>query len=773
MAARSSNLLSFLGRYWFPLSLVALLLLAVPGILLFSLNLIGYQGDINDWLEEYFHLTYHIPVIWWLALILLLVPLAILLLYFLKLKRKPLAVPSTFLWRKSIEDLHVNSLLQWLRQNVLLLLQILTVLFLIYALMGFRFHGNPARGKRYILFIDNSASMGATDVLPNRLEAAKEEALKVIGGYSDDDLGMVVVFNSQVETLQRFTPNRGKLENAVKGIELTHRATRIDKVLRLADSLANRLRSPENEAVRPEDEEAGKERQYVPVEGIPTDMHLFSDGRFRDLSDADLANLNTRIAGNESPLGDLHLHYHLAGKPGPESVNNIGIVAMNAVRLGSDPARSAAPAQNTLQVFLKVRNYGPRPLTARLRLEKVVEGRRSPVGERRLPLKARQVGPDKDEPGEAAATFDLANLDERVNTILHAYLVSPNDHFPLDDEAWLVVGVVRKAQVLIVGKANPFLDAFFNHQAPRKIATVARLTPDDLAGDTYRTAARNGTYDLVIFDRCAPSAAEDMPRANTFFIDRPPPPWQRPQAEFRDPVVTGWMKNDALLRHLTALWDVAARDAFQFDLRAEKVPPGTRAIIESGQEAALLFSMPRGAFTDLVLTFPLVNDKGELTTNWVVLPSFPLFLRNVLYNLGKVGDAVREAAVQPGEPLVIRPEPQVKKVTVFPPRHSGPPRVGEKTLRRDPRTNFLFADTERVGVYRVERDDGLSRYFAVNLLDPVESNIEPREQFFIGSERVTADRPHRQPRELWWWVVFLALVLLVVEWYIYNRRLYI
>jgi hypothetical protein len=183
--------------------------------------------------------------------------------------------------------------------------------------------------------------------------------------------------------------------------------------------------------------------------------------------------------------------------------------------------------------------------------------------------------------------------------------------------------------------------------------------------------------------------------------------------------------------------------------------------------------MPRGAFTDLVLTFPLINDKGELTTNWVVLPSFPLFLRNVLYNLGKVGDAVREAAVQPGEPLVIRPEPQVKKVTVFPPRHTGPPRVGDKTLRRDPRTNFLFGDTERVGVYRVERDDGLSRYFAVNLLDPVESNIEPREQFFIGSERVTADQPRRQPRELWWWVVLVALVLLVVEWYIYNRRLYI
>ena len=44
-----------------------------------------------------------------------------------------------------IEDLHVNALFQWLRQNLLLLLQILTVLFLIYALMDFRVHGRTRR----------------------------------------------------------------------------------------------------------------------------------------------------------------------------------------------------------------------------------------------------------------------------------------------------------------------------------------------------------------------------------------------------------------------------------------------------------------------------------------------------------------------------------------------------------------------------------------------------------------------------------------------------
>ena len=55
------------------------------------------------------------------------VPPAIVLLYFLKLKRQPLEVPSTYLWHKSIEDLHVNSIWQRLRQSLLLLLQLLLI----------------------------------------------------------------------------------------------------------------------------------------------------------------------------------------------------------------------------------------------------------------------------------------------------------------------------------------------------------------------------------------------------------------------------------------------------------------------------------------------------------------------------------------------------------------------------------------------------------------------------------------------------------------------
>src|SRR5262245_9733751 len=122
----------FLARYWFPTALVCLFFLALPGVLLLALSLFGLETAINAWMQDSFNLSYNVNIPWYAGVLLLLLPLLILLLYFLKLKRKPLQVPSTFLWRKSIEDLHVNSLLQWLRQNVLLLLQLLVVLVMIY-----------------------------------------------------------------------------------------------------------------------------------------------------------------------------------------------------------------------------------------------------------------------------------------------------------------------------------------------------------------------------------------------------------------------------------------------------------------------------------------------------------------------------------------------------------------------------------------------------------------------------------------------------------------
>jgi hypothetical protein len=679
--------------------------------------------------------------------------------------------------------LHVNTLLQWLRHNVLLLLQLLVLLALLYGIMAFRFHGRTGEGKHYILMIDNSASMAATDVAPNRLEWAKQEALKEIDACTDDDVGMVIVFNSAAEIRQSYTSNRDLVRAAVRKIEPTQRPTRIDEALSLAESQANPSRSTEENASRPANVEPGKERTYAPAEGIPAEVHLYSDGRFP--------------AVPEFSAGNLNLHYHAAGqfvldaavpaggggdnakpglKPAPESADNVALVTFNAVRDERDASR--------LQVFVRALNFRPDEVSAAVQLEVLVNGALRGVYEKPLTLPARKVEADntadkgendvRDNPGEASAAFEVGDMDDRSDVVMHARLKNVEDRFPLDDEAWLVIGVSRKARVLIVGNTNDILDKFFDADEVREVARIDRLQPEDLGKDAYRKPARNGTYDLVVFDRCAPAEEADLPRSNTFFVGYPPPPWKRADLEtLHNPHVTGWMSKDRVLRDLAALYTMEIDEAFKL----KDLPPRTPLLIEGrviapGQnvDTALLVALNRQSFTDLVLTFPILTDEGRWNTLWPLSPSFPLFLRNVLYQLGNLSETPTEETVQPGQVKIIRPEEAVPRIEVVNPAGQ------EQVLTHDEhdlRTEYTYGGTERVGVYQVKWDGKTQRSFAVNLLDSEESNIEPRPVIQIGTEQVATGQERSQPRELWKWFAVLALALLMLEWYIYNKRMYI
>ena len=250
------------------------------------------------------------------------VPAGIIALYFLRLKRKPMQVSSTFLWKKSVEDLHVNALWQRLRKNILLLLQLLVAAAILLSL------GRPVSqatetGEHIIFLIDSSASMSATDVEPNRLEVAKAKALEVVASMKDGDSAMVIASSDKAQVMCSYTKNQALLRTSITAIGPTARRTDHREAITIASGLANPQRGGDEEA-----------------EGIAANLYLLSDGEFPTI--ADMA------------LGTLTLKYIGIGNSGA----NMGILSLATKRDEKDASK--------VQIFARIRNSSslPRDITA-------------------------------------------------------------------------------------------------------------------------------------------------------------------------------------------------------------------------------------------------------------------------------------------------------------------------------------------------------------------------------------------------------------------------
>src|SRR5215470_2754385 len=106
----------------------------------------------------------------------------IVLMYILKLRRKDVIVSSTYLWRQVIRDVQANAPFQKLRKNVLLFLQLLAAALLVLAIARPFWRAVGVGGRSVVIVVDTSASMTAADVGRSRLEEAKQEAFRVVGG---------------------------------------------------------------------------------------------------------------------------------------------------------------------------------------------------------------------------------------------------------------------------------------------------------------------------------------------------------------------------------------------------------------------------------------------------------------------------------------------------------------------------------------------------------------------------------------------------------------
>lgn len=166
--------------------------------------------------------------------LLALIPLIIL--YFLKLRRPKLEVPSLALWQSVVNDQRVNSPFQKFRRNLLLLLQVILLCLLVLALMQPFLHADAEVAEYKPLLIDCSASMASIDETTGktRLELVKEKVREQINNLSGDQRIALFSFSSTGRRLTEFSNDRRALLKALEALQPTDLPGQLDDVLRMA-----------------------------------------------------------------------------------------------------------------------------------------------------------------------------------------------------------------------------------------------------------------------------------------------------------------------------------------------------------------------------------------------------------------------------------------------------------------------------------------------------------------------------------------------------------
>jgi hypothetical protein len=332
------------------------------------------------------------------------------------------------------------------------------------------------------------------------------------------------------------------------------------------------------------------------------------------------------------------------------------------------------------------------------------------------------------------------------------------------------------------------LELALGTERAKRLANVTIVPPATLDSAEYRRDADGGAYDLVIYDQCAP---QQLPRANTLFIGRLPPgnAWKGredasggggetvPAATVAGPQIIDWDRANPLLANVD-LSDVAIADSLLV-----RPPAGGSVLIETnaGPIAAIA---PRDSYQDAVLGFEIVGQDADGTrtanTNWPIRPSFPTFWLNGLEYLASRGEEQVAAAVRPGRSLDLKAPATADRLTVETPDGR------EIVVPRSERDTYPFTDTDRPGIYHVHQGETDVERFAVNLFDRAESDVAVRPTQDSESQTVrpadirighvdVAAQTDRAPARQETWKVLLAcaLFVLLLEWYIYNRRVYL
>ncbi len=445
------------------------------------------------------------------------------------------------------------------------------------------------------------------------------------------------------------------------------------------------------------------------------EIRVFSDGAY---SADDLRKLGTlSYGGTDVALTTL----------GTTTPDNIAITRLDGRR---------NPQTGGNEVFAEVQNLGGRPHPG---------GTLSLLKDGRL-LDARALSFTNNVQVE---TFDSPLLKD--GGIVTARLDDVKDDLATDNQASLVLSPPRPRRVLLVTDGNIFLERGLNLDPD---VVLAECTPGEFA-----TAGKNGAgYGMVVFDGALP--ATPLPPGNYLVFGALSPQLPVSSSGSSDnPTYIDENQTHPVMRFVD-LEGLHLRTALHTQTQA-----WGQSLAEA-DSGPLIAAGEHNGLRVVSVSFNLSDS------DWPLRVSFPIFLTNSVRWLTAAGGLGSSNPETPtGGVASVTVPPGLSSVSLTRPD-------GSKTAVNAPDTGgvVLVDDTRLAGVYHARA--GSADYpFAVNLDSADESRLSaqhPPSLTHPGTPLVAAVHlplSRRAKDDLWPSLAAAALVLLLLEWFVFHKRL--
>lgn len=730
------------------------------------------------------------------------VPL-LLLIYFLRLRRRPLRVSSTLLWEQAARDLQVNVPFRWLRVSAILLLQLGALAALLLALARPAIKGAAPVADRVVIIIDRSASMSAhdgsersdaandVDRPPTRLDEAKARAVELVRDLArgttatgERPSAMVIASAASARIVQSYTSVTADLIDAINSIEPTDQPGDIAAAAELLDAArAAAPHPPTSPAGAAASESHAAEERVVAFTDLPPDVRPDTHGvpmrivRIRARAPSETSGAPTGGPASLTPRG---------------APDNLGIVAFSVRRDLERP--------DTVHAFARITNAGPEPVSTIVRC--LIDGSPVVAAADRSPANrgggsARNVdvpGRTTNTAGEIGVTFDFVH--RSGGTVL--IVIDRPDLLDADNACAAVVGPVTTPSVLVVAPGSPkpepdeFLMGFFDSVHARALRTVdARAFADEMADARAESRRPWRGFNLVVFDRVSPAPGDVPPQATISFGAGLPLAGLalRPSADTRGAIrFDTWRRSDPLMRYVALDPIVVSPPPAVIETAPAASPSGpgvpgptTRPDVVPlafGPDGPIIAAQeePGVGAHRVVVSFPLARS------NWAPDTSFAVFMANAVDLLTGRGDAAIGRFFTTVEPVTVRPAAGAARIEVQGPvsrtfdlaadAGSGAPSAGAGSV--------TLGVLDLAGVYRVTGaeeatvcanmlSEGETLLGAPGSLSPESggSGVAPR----APSAALSDEGEQREGRrEVWHWFVLLGALLAGVEWVVFASR---